>query len=290
MTDIASDDTSYGAYGLTITGFRTDPASIGLVPVPPGEVWPPLEIRTSVGVSGRPTEHALEEHHAVILLIDGEYAEVDRRRARATIHTTKPVDERDLVHPYLASPAGVIAQWNGRVAVHAGGAVVDGGAWVLLGDKESGKTTTLLELHRRGYAVVADDMIVVGRGATFAGPRCLDVRPDTAERLGDGTGTAVVRDGTRTRVALPPVPPQVPLRGWIVLREADAVAVRPVPIENRLPSLRSQLMMGARAADAGLELLAAPMWELRRPRSWSALGGSVDALLEVVTQTGERAR
>lgn len=289
MIKARDDEVPHGAYGLTITGLRAGPASVGLIPVPPGASWPSLEVRARVGTASRPAAHALDDERAVILLVEGEYVEIDRRLATATIHTTKPLDEHDIVHPYLASPAGVFAQWNGRLAIHAGGALIDGGAWAVLGDKAAGKTTLLAELHHHGFGVVADDMIILGDGMACAGPRCLDLRPEAAAHLTRGCGTVLVRDGGRVRLPLPGIPAMAPFRGWIVLQDADMVATRPIPMRDRVPYLSSQLMMGTRAPHAGLDLLAHPMLALRRPRAWEALGPAVDALVAAVTREDARA-
>jgi hypothetical protein len=147
----------------------------------------------------------------------------------------------------------------------------------------------LVELHRRGYGIVADDMIVLMGGMAFAGPRCLDLRPEVASRV-DGEGDAVlVRGGSRTRLSLPSVPAIVPFAGWIVLEEGSTLGAVRVPLAERLPYLRRQLMMGARPVTAGLDLLAHPMWALRSPRTWAALPAAADALLAAVTQGDGRA-
>lgn len=240
----------------------------------------------TVGTAGRPAEHALDDDRAVILLVGGEYVEIDRHRGTAEIHATRALDDHDVVHPYLASPAGVFAQWSGRLALHAGGVIIEDGAWALLGEKGAGKTTMLAELHRRGYGIVADDMMVLMDGVAFAGPRCLDLRPQGPSHLQASDAVRTVRDGERTRLALPAIPGSVPFHGWIVLQDASTVEVLTVPLTERLGHLRSQLMMGVRPTHAGLELLGHLMWAVRRPRTWSALPAAVDALLAAVTRSG----
>jgi hypothetical protein len=56
-----------------------------------------------------------------------------------------------------------------RVLAHAGG-VVDsrGGAWLMVGDSRSGKTTTCMNLVRAGWPYLSDDRVVLSRGADGA--------------------------------------------------------------------------------------------------------------------------
>lgn len=275
-----------GAYGLTITGLTTPGATVGLVPVPAACRWPSVHLSCELASPNRPAGHALDEQRAVILLINGEYAELDRRQGRIVIHTQQAISDHDLVHPYLASPAGVMAQWHGRLAFHAGGVVLNGGAWGILGGKGAGKTTLLAALHTGGHGVVADDLMILQHQTAYAGPRTLDLRPATAVRLGAGEALISVREGERSRLLLPPVAAELPFNGWVVLQEGPRVDMTEACLSDKLRLLKEQLMMGVALPEPFLELLTLPMWFLRRPKRWDALSEAVDHLVGTLTSGG----
>ena len=278
----SADTPAHGAYGLTLDGFTRDPAAIGLVPVPDGASAPRLLLRRVPAAGERPPDHDLTDDSAVLLLIEQEWATMDRVTGEVVFHTHHEISDPDLVHPYLAAPAGVIAQWHGRTAFHAGGIVAAGGAWAVLGDKEAGKTTTLAHLHRRGVPVVADDLVVLDGATAFAGPRCLDLRSPTVPTLGDAAVGEMVRAGDRFRLTLPPLDWSMPFRGCVVLEVADEIEVIPVGAAQRLNALTPQWMWGERDAVALLDVVAAPMFVLRRPLRWDALPEALDVLLEAL--------
>jgi hypothetical protein len=231
----------------------------------------------------RPASSDIGDDLAVVLLVDGEYAEIDRRRGSVVIHATRSLEDHDLVHPYLAAPAAILAQWRGRVALHAGGLVVNGGVWALLGERGAGKTTTLMACTARGLPVFADDLVIVEGHTAFAGPRSLDLRPETAERLGPGKALVRVREGERARLVLPPIEPELPFRGCVVLDVAESVEMATVPPAERLHMLSRHVMVSDRAQQPLLDLLALPMWSLRRPRSWDRLPQAVEALVATLS-------
>ncbi len=70
--------------------------------------------------------------------------------------------------------------------VHAGAVAHQGRALVLLGDSMWGKTTLVLELLRRGFHLLSDDLAAIerGRSRVHAFPRGLQIRPQTLELLG----------------------------------------------------------------------------------------------------------
>ena len=118
----------------------------------------------------RPTAAHLDDDGACLLLLDGGYVAVRRATGTAVVHTRRPVPAEDVVHPYLAGPAGIFAHWEGWMAFHAGAVVHGGGAWALLGDKGAGKTTTLAHLDDRGVPVLTDDLLVTDGVVAHPGP------------------------------------------------------------------------------------------------------------------------
>jgi hypothetical protein len=177
----------------------------------------------------------------------------------------------DLVHPVLATAGVMAARIRGEVVVHAGAFVGPGGAWVVLGDRGRGKSTFLAEQHLQGIPIVADDICVVRAGRVCAGPRGLDLRPDSAMRLGLGLDCPV-RHGERFRVALPEIEGEVSLAGFIELDWASHAAVdRLRPAERLARMFAASGENPRRSPGILLELATLPYLVLRRsPTSESA--------------------
>ncbi|MFN2506155.1 MAG: hypothetical protein ABR540_18390 [Acidimicrobiales bacterium] len=105
---------------------------------------------------------------------------LDRAAGTACFMTADPVGDVTLLHPFLSPVAAIWARWQGWPALHGGAFVLDGGAWAILGERGSGKSSTLAWLAAQGLGIVADDLLVVNEGNVAAGPRCIDLRPDAA--------------------------------------------------------------------------------------------------------------
>ncbi len=139
-----------------------------------------------------------------------------------------------VVHPLLSTAAWMRARLLGLEVFHAGAVLTCRGAWLLLGDKEAGKSTLLAQLHAKGLPVVADDLSILDAGRVYSGPRCLDLRPDMAQALGMGRS---VRRAERCRVDLPPVAAEHRVAGFVELRWSERWGVTAVEPCERLPLL-----------------------------------------------------
>jgi hypothetical protein len=217
---------------------------------------------------------------AVILLVDGGHAVLDRDRRAITLHGPTSLWTDWFVHPTLAAISSVFSNWLGRHAIHAGAFVAGGGAWALIGAKQAGKSSTLGWLAAADRPIVADDLVVSDDGIALAGPRTLDLVPSSARYLALVGHT--VRDGERERLRVRQVDPEVPLRGWIVLEWGDALDARPIPPAERLEVLIENLRIpldgpGSRG------LLALPGFALRRPRTLDHLPQAGSKILEIAT-------
>ena len=214
----------------------------------------------------------------------GGWMTIERAPARVTFRLAASPPARDLVHPYLAPAAAIAARWAGRESFHAGAVVADGGAWAVLGDRESGKSTTLAHLALAGHAVVADDLLVVDGDAVLAGPRCIDLREASAAHLGAGAPLGVVGVRERWRVPLAPVPARVPLHGWVTLVWDDSVGVDILQgAERMLALLPFRSVQLAPEAPANLvDLSSLPVLRLRRPQRWDALDAAAARLLDAL--------
>lgn len=242
--------------------------------------WPGVGVEWTSPLADPPGSGSFGPSRAVLPLLSGGHAVFDRERRQATFHKPRPPEGHELAHPCLSAVGLVFARWDGRVALHAGGIVVGGRAWGVLGAREAGKSTTLVHLARAGHGVLCDDLLVVDRGQACAGPRTLDLRPETARRL-EGEDLREVRQGQRHRMLLPPAPATVPLGGFLVLDVGDDVSVEPVPARERLPALQPHVTLRQIGLPASglLELVALPMWRVRRSRAWADLPRLIERLV-----------
>lgn len=269
-----------GAYGFRLTGL----ADSGALLVDAPDAWPELEIARNAGGSvSRPVEEVTADH-ARLWLAGGAAADLDREASRAVLHVPAEASDGAIVHPYLAPVALVMSRWLGREGFHGGGIVAGGGAWAVLGDKTAGKSTTLAWLARAGTGIVSDDVLIVDGTTVLAGPRSIDLREEAAQRLGTGEliGRVGVRD--RWRVALDPVAPELPLKGWITLEWGDRVAVEAIRGAERLNALlphRGVRLVPAEPA-ALVRFSGLPHLRLIRPRDWDSLPEAADRLLDAI--------
>jgi hypothetical protein len=191
-----------------------------------------------------------------------------------------------VIQPHLNTAAASIAMRRGWQAFHAGAFELDGGAWGILGAKQSGKSSTLALAFRRGSMIVTDDLLVVGDGVAMAGPRCIDLRIEPAQVLDMGIDLGRVGFRERWRVYVDPCPPCLPIAGFIVPSWGED-RVQLVPPVSRLPMLiANSSMQGLTMNDPDqyLRLASRPMLSWSRPRSWSTARESFDRLIEVLSQ------
>lgn len=225
------------------------------------------------------------EDEARLRLRSGGEILIDRGERSVLYRVPHPVRPDELVHPYLAPAAAVIARWTGRESMHAGAFAAGGGALGVVGTREAGKSSTLAWLARSGVDVLCDDMLIVDGDRPLAGPRSIDLRADAAERLGAGEPIGMTGARERWRLRLGPTASGATLRGWVFLAWGDRVAVRSLPASERLPRLAAEraLRLPPARPDALLELTSFPAWELSRPRRWESLPEAADRLLELAS-------
>lgn len=204
-----------GAYGVGIAGVCQESRLVAL-PEDGKELCVEVSQHTGPAEAGAT---AITERRAHIRIPAGGRLVLQREPARARYECPDPLEEDELVHPGL-SPVGVMfAHWQGREAFHAGGFVVDGRVWGLLGGHGSGKSTTLAGLAGAGVEVMTDDVLVIQGRTAFAGPRCIDLRPDAARQVEHRTGLPVrARASARRRLSLAQTKCTAPVAGWVELR------------------------------------------------------------------------
>lgn len=268
-----------GCYGLGLTGDVVELAAALLgSPVPH---WPAVEVEWTSPLPNPPDHSFFSPDKAVVSLLTGGHVVLNRQRRVARFHKPSPPNGHEVAHPCLSSVGLVFARWDGRVPLHAGAVVVGDQAWGVLGDRGAGKSTTLAHLARAGHDVLSDDLLVIDGGKACAGPRTLDLRPETARRLQDREPLIEVRQGQRQRMFLRLTAPEIPLGGLFVLGVGDEVSVESVPPVERLGTLQAHLMLRSVGLPASglLHLVALPMWRLNRSRTWADLPRLIERLV-----------
>lgn len=268
-----------GTLSRVAYGFRLAGVDSGYLQHSRDESRPLLTVRRAVSDPGERLQPPAGTK--ALALLDGGRLVLDRRARIADFETPEHLDDDDLVHPYLAPAAAVMAGWQGWDTFHAGAFATDGRAFAVLGERERGKSTLLAALALDGVPIVTDDVLVVERGIAQAGPRCIDLRRD------DGLPAAALepsRSSTRARLRLPPLAATAELAGWVALewgKRLELERLRPSERLHRLASSHSRA--GDPRDDALLELARLPGWMLRRPPRLELLPETIRRLLELVS-------
>lgn len=289
----------HGSYGLRLVGegqAERALAEAGHWMLPADPAWPrwrvewnelsttgeePLETRSA---NDRREELGADRARLTAAAAGG-WIELDRLAQRTRFSMPEPVTAAALVHPYLTSTAAIAAHWLGRTPFHAGGFLVAGTVWGVLGGREMGKSSLLMGLHTAGIPVISDDLIVLDHDRVYSGPRCLDLRRGAAERFAAGRQLGRVGRRERWRVDLGPVPPDAPLGGWVVLGWSERTVIEPFGAGRRLAALAMNRAVTARgAAPTGLlDAAALPVVLFSRPRDWSKMEGGIEQLLDALS-------
>ena len=245
--------------------------------------WPLLRVESRLEPDRGPPGGTVTDRDASIATPSARLV-LDRATSRIAVHPHRPLHVTDLVHPCLWPAAAVFARWRGAETLHAGAFVAAGGAWAVLGERGAGKSSLLAALAITGHQILADDMLVVGERHCFAGPRCIDLRPEAAAALGIARETSTVRATQRRRLSLPAVRGRVALHGFVYLEWADRLAVEAIPPAEHLGVLVGHRRIAALGAnvDVLLSLAGLPALRLSRPRHGESLEASREDLLQAV--------
>lgn len=269
-----------GAYGFAITG--VDAPSMMLATAPH---WPRLRVLTRLGEPAVTAEVLTGDRIELILKTGGRLL-VDRTESVASFTVPRHLSDDELVHPYLAPAAAVMAYWHGRLSFHAGAFLTGDGVWGVVGGREAGKSSALAWLSLHDHGIVTDDILVLDAATAYAGPRSIDLRRETAEHLGVGAGLGFVGTRERWRITLPQIACELPFRGWIFLSwSATANAdMRRLPSSECMERLIDNLGLRLPLADPArlLQLATLPAWEFSRPRDWDSLTDSMQRMLSVL--------
>jgi len=216
-----------------------------------------------------------------------------------TVDIEAPATTRDASAFVLGSSVGILLHQRGALALHGACVAKDGRAIVLCGASGRGKSTTAAALCKRGYALVADDISVIGSNENDLPI----VRPDGRQlklwrrsldglALGDEAGD-VVRPGFEKYFVSPPgaaIEPPL-LSAIYVLDSHPAVsrvsiehvgpadAMRVLEVQSYRPRLRRELNAPQTiVAQSAAVLRHAKVFTFERPLGFDRLDESLDAL------------
>jgi hypothetical protein len=278
-----------GAYGFRLVYPASRDALRDLVAVDPSAPT----VRVSWRLASTIVTHDHADEHRVSMGARGATSfYVEREPASITFDVPIDLSPDALVHPLGTVALAVLARWRGDVTLHAGAFVASSGAWAVLGERGSGKSSMLAVLAQRGYPVVADDLLAVLDGLAWAGPSCVDLRSDVAERIGSARDLGMIGGRARQRLSTPPAPGRTPLSGFFVLdwHDRPEVAIAPLSARERLQWLyRSEYigLMGPASPEKILALAVLPAYRITRSREWSAVEEAVEAMLAVTADRSE---
>lgn len=262
-----------GVYGFALSGL----AGAARLMHRADENWPTLQVeRGDLGLARVDVELPLRGEGVL---------RMQREPLRAGFALPTPVDDAELLHPYLVPAAALAGRWHGRQAFHAGGFVVGDGVWAVVGERETGKSTLLAGLHANGIPVVCDDMLMVSDGVVFPGPRAIDLRAEAARELGLGEPIGLVGARERWRLTLDGEIDALPLRGWVFLEWGERSQLGSLPPAERVSRLLRQRTLQDQGGDpAVLDLVAKPAVVLRRPRHYATVVEDAQLLVHALVQ------
>jgi hypothetical protein len=235
--------------------------------------------------------HRVEQDRVALGWRQGSGFEVRREPPEISIESPEVAITEAIVHPLLTPPLSILSRWRGDLSLHAGGFYHAGVAWGVIGQKESGKSTTLALLADRQVPLLADDLLVLDGDVVRAGPSCVDLRPDAAEKVPGARLLGEVAGRQRHRLSAEKGPPRSPLGGLFVLAWSDRpeVYIEPVSVGEGMRILYEQEHMEVKGiGDVGriLDLLGKPIWQVSRPRDWAASAEVVERILEKTMGAG----
>lgn len=273
------------AYGFRWAGLSSEALGVG-----GGDDWPAVSVKRTFTNGDEPTEVARVGEQTASIQTPAARLRLDRSSSTLEIRSADGIPVADLVHPALWPAAAVFARWHGRETFHAGAVSFDGeGAWAILGERSAGKSSLLAILARHGVEVLGDDLLVVAGQRCFAGPRCIDLRPEAAAALSIERDTRLVRSTERRRLMLAPCHGEYTLRGFVQLSWGADVGFERLLPADRLPLLLDHRRVVGLGADFEhlLDLVALPAIRLIRPPDWSASQWVASELGQHLSQSAE---
>lgn len=251
-----------GAYGLVFVGLEG--ADQWLTEAPAG--WTPVEVVQQVGEPV--AQNRFEADRAEIVLVGGRSVEVTRDPPTVRFVGPSVLGTDEIIHPFIAVPASVLAHWRGAEPFHAGAFVAQEKAWLLIADRDGGKTSTLAALADRGYEVLSDDVSIVADGMVLAGPRMLDLRDETASSVDLG----VIGSRRRWRRKLGDAGPARELGGWFHLNWGESENIVALDTAEKIRALSAARAVRRHGVEPRqfLNCVRVPGWRVVRTRAKSS--------------------
>ncbi|HEY0733682.1 MAG TPA: hypothetical protein VGD69_02150 [Herpetosiphonaceae bacterium] len=294
----------YQAYGLLISSQIPLPELIAA----PANPAAPADITIRIGAIARPPELTQSSERCLwatageACLFWADAGTILARGGNELLVEPLPHVDQQVLRIYLLGPAlGVLLHQRGLLVLHASIVGIGDSAVAFVGESGWGKSTTAAALHRRGHAIVADDVAALQLRAGAqplafpAIPRLkLDAEPAVA--LGYPSQSLARFDAEDVRLAYR-VDERFsqaarPLRRIYVLAEGAELALEPCRSQEAFIELVRHSYALRVVGDAGATAvhfrlcaqLAAqvPIFRLRRPYSLSALPGIVDLVEQQV--------
>lgn len=263
-------DLDRGAYGFRLVSGDVDLVLPRLIEVPAHA--PEVTVRWRQGSSTANGDVVLEDR---VIFAAHRLGLLDIHLDPASILGVHPDAHSPdaIVHPMLTLPLAVLAHLRGAIVLHGGAFAHGGRAWVVIGAQMAGKSSVLAGLVAAGAPVLADDLVVILDGVLLAGPNCIDLRPDVAERFPGARSLGTVGGRPRFRFDTPPSPERLPLGGIVALgwHDEPSSVLEPMAADAQLSLLYANNYAGwvdAPEPERMLALLDVPAWTLRRDRNW----------------------
>ena len=220
------------------------------------------------------------------------------RQGREIVIQPDPGSDEDALRAFLLGSAfGTLLFQRGMLVLHGNSVRIGDACLICVGDSGAGKSTLAAGFLKRGFEVLADDVVPVDdQGRAIAGFARIKLWQDTADRLGiDTAGLRRIMPGMDKY--------NLPIKGhggrltlpirWIYVLEsgpAGSISITPTSGMDRFPMLlantyRGHFLDGTEMLKTHLQLcgkLASQAWVARvtRPTEGFAIDALVDALIE----------
>jgi hypothetical protein len=264
---------SPGAYGLSLPDLE-DASHLLVADAPQWPEWR-IDHRVPAPCEASDETEVLGPEQARLRLSGSGWVELDRRLSRSVLVLPSPPSSAEIAHPLLSLTGATTARWRRWCAFHAGALLIDGAVVGILGPKGAGKSSLLAWFALMDDAeVLADDVLVVdAEGTAMAGPRCLDLRRDTAAHFGVGDYLGVIGARERWRLQLPQTCAEAPLAGWIELAWGEEPAKERLSVSAAFQLIARNLALRILPPDPAelLRLAGLPAWRITRPRDFTAM-------------------
>ncbi len=185
-------------------------------------------------------------------IVDGEdvylwWEDIGQIRIHGGKQITIDAEDENQVIPFILGPVmSLLLHQRGFLVLHGSAVRIEDGAIAFLGYRGFGKSTTAINLYKRGHPLVADDILAIKfdeKGMPIVYPGYLHVRlsDDSYNNIKDSTGvltpirTIVGKLFCDASHGFSPEP--VPLKGIYILEKGEDIAIKSVNSQKDLLDL-----------------------------------------------------